>query len=48
MLVMVSSQLADGLADELVVAFGEVMSGEALATDGDVASLLTGEIFKKG
>ena len=48
MLVMVSSQLADGLADELVVAFGEVMKGEALATDGDVATLLTGEILKKG
>lgn len=52
MLVMVSSQLAPGLADGMVDAFAEVISGQSKATDGNAtngnASVLSGEILTRG
>ena len=47
MLVMVSSELAPGLADGIVEAFAASVSG-AQVTGGDVLSNLTGEILTKG
>lgn len=47
MLVMVSSDLAPGLADGIVEAFAASVSG-AQVTGGDVLSNLTGEILTKG
>lgn len=48
MLVMVSSQLAPGVADGMVDAFGEIISGQPKATDGNAATVLSGEILTKG
>ncbi len=48
MLVMVYSQLAPGLADGMVDAFGEIISGQPKATDGNAATVLSGEILTKG
>ena len=47
MLVMVSSELAPGLADSLVQAFASAVSGSQV-TGGDVLSELTGEILTRG
>lgn len=47
MLVMCSSQLAPGLADGMVDAFAEIISGQPKATDGN-AAVLSGEILTKG
>lgn len=44
-LVMSSTQLAEGLADGMVKAFAESITGAAVE---DVATVLTGEILKKG
>lgn len=45
MLVMVSSRLAEGLADGMVKAFAEAITGEAVE---DVATVLSGEILTRG
>lgn len=45
MLVMISSQLDDKVADGMVKAFAEAVSGAEVA---DVATVLTGEILSKG
>ena len=45
MLVMASSQLAEGLADGMVNAFAEAISGGEV---DDAATVLSGEILKKG
>ena len=45
MLIMVSSELAPGVADGMVKAFAEVISGGEVE---DVATVLTGEIITKG
>ena len=48
MLVMASSELAPGVADGMVDAFGEIISGQPKATDGNAAPVLSGEILTKG
>ncbi len=45
LLVMASSQMAEGLADNMVNAFAGVINGEAVE---DAATVLTGEVLKKG
>ena len=45
MLVMASSDLAEGLADGMVKAFAEVMNGAEVE---DVATVLSGEVLTKG
>ena len=45
LLVMSSSQMAEGLADGMVNAFASVISGEAVE---DAATVLNGEVLKKG
>jgi len=45
LLVMASSQMAEGLADNMVNAFAGVINGEAVE---DAATVLNGEVLKKG
>lgn len=45
LLVMASSELAEGLADNMVNAFAGVINGEAVE---DASTVLTGEVLKKG
>ena len=48
MLVMVSSELAPGVADGMVEAFAEVVGGQAEVTDGNVTAALSGEVLTRG
>ena len=45
LLVMASSQMAEGLADTMVNAFASTINGEAVE---DAATVLNGEVLKKG
>ena len=48
MLVMVSSELAPGVADGMVEAFAEVVGGQAEVTDGNVTAALSGAVLTRG